>query len=187
MPILENARHERFARNYATHRNGTKAYIAAGYKDGPGAAVSATRMLKNPKIAARIEELESKTLKSLDITAERVMLEMARVAFSDVRKLFDENGKMRPLHELDDDTAAAISAIEVESRPETQGKGKGKKTIVVGVTKARLWDKSANLRMLAQRFKLIGSDADEALTNLAVSFADRVAEARQRRRGEDKA
>lgn len=178
MPILENARHERFARHYATNRNGTKAWIAAGYKDGPGAAVSAARMLKNPKIAARIEELESKTLKQLDITAERTMLEIARLAFSDNRKLFDADGNLKPIHELDDDAAAALSSVEIESKTDADGKTR------ISVSKVRMWDKSANLRMLAQRFKLIGSDADEALTNMAVAFADRVGQARQRRRDE---
>jgi len=187
MPILKNPKHERFAREYIVDRNGTQAAIRAGYAPGASARTQGTRLFADADIAARIAELETKTLKALDITAERVMLEMARLAFSDARKLFDEGGNLKPLHQLDDDAAAAISSIEVESRTDTEGKGKSKKAVRVNVTKARMWDKSANLRMLAQRFKLIGSDADEALTNLAVSFADRVAEARQRRREDGKA
>lgn len=138
MPILENPKHERFAREYSIDRNGTQAAARAGYSKKTS-GVQASRLLKDAAIAARIVELENQYLKAADITAERVLEELGRIAF-----------------------AKTDEAVKPS-------------------------DKNTALRMLAQRFKLIGSDADEALTNLAVSFADRVAEARQRRREDGKA
>ena len=39
---------------------------------------------------------------------DRVLTEYAKLAFLDIRKAFDEDGNLKPIHELDDDTAAAI-------------------------------------------------------------------------------
>lgn len=138
MPILENPKHERFAREYAIDRNATQAAARAGYSKKTS-GTQGSRLLKDAAIADRIVELENQYLKAADITAERVLEELGRIAF-----------------------AKTDEAVKPS-------------------------DKNTALRMLAQRFKLIGSDADEALTNLAVSFADRVAEARQRRRDSGKA
>jgi phage terminase small subunit len=49
-----------------------------------------------------------------DVTAEKVIREVAALAFSDVRKLFNTDGSLKLIHELDDVTAAAIASIEVE-------------------------------------------------------------------------
>jgi phage terminase small subunit len=177
MPILKNAKHERFAREYVTDRNGTQAAIRAGYSKR-SAAEQAYDLLRNPQIASRVDELSQRTLRQADITAERVMLELARLAFADERKLFDEKGVLKAPHTLDDDTAAAISSMEF-AEP-AKGKKQG------AVRRVRLAGKEAALRMLAQRFKLIGSEADEALNNLAMSFAEKVAAARARRKDESK-
>lgn len=172
MPILANAKHERFAREYVIDNNATQAAIRAGYSEKT-AGSQGFDLLKKPEIAARIGELTKRTLQQADITAERVMLELARLAFADERKLWDENGNLKPPHELDDDTAAAVSSMEMGDN------GKVKRIRTAG--------KEAALRMLAQRFKLIGTEADEALNNLAMSFAEKVAAARKRRESEGKA
>lgn len=171
MPILANAKHERFAREYVIDNNATQAAIRAGYSEKT-AGSQGFDLLKKPEIAERIGELTKRTLQQADITAERVMLELARLAFHDGRRLFDENGKPKPIQDLDDDTAACVSSVSV---------GKGNKVHV------RTAGKEAALRMLAQRFKLIGTEADEALNNLAMSFAEKVAAARKRRESEGKA
>jgi phage terminase small subunit len=49
-----------------------------------------------------------------DVTAEKVIREVAALAFSDVRKLFNTDGSLKLIHELDDVTAAAIASIEVD-------------------------------------------------------------------------
>lgn len=171
MPILKNQQHERFAREFAKDYNATQAAIRAGYAEGKAARTQGARLLANVDIKARIAELDQKTLKQADITAERVMLELARLAFADERKLFDEKGNLKAPHTLDDDTAACVSSMEFhEGIRGKQGK----------VKRIRTAGKEAALRMLAQRFKLIGSEADEALNNLAMSFAERVTAAQAR-------
>jgi phage terminase small subunit len=76
----------------------------------------AKELLDNGKIAARIEELKARQLRRHDVTIERVVEEYSKLAFLDIRKVFDEEGNLRPVHELDPDTAAAISGLEIEKR-----------------------------------------------------------------------
>jgi hypothetical protein len=67
--------------------------------------------------------------------------------------LFDpETGALKPIHDMDDHTAAAISSVEVEERY----CGSGKKRKLIGyVKKIRLWDKPQSLRTLAKHQGLL--------------------------------
>lgn len=60
MPALENARHEAFAQGLAKGLGVNKAYVGAGFKSSPAAA---TRLSKNVKIVARVEELRAGAVK----------------------------------------------------------------------------------------------------------------------------
>lgn len=62
MPVLKNAKHERFAQQVAKGVDIGKAYAKSGYKASKHAAeVSGSRLLKKAEIQARIEELKSAT------------------------------------------------------------------------------------------------------------------------------
>lgn len=49
------------------------------------------------------------------------VFDAARVLRGDIRKAFDENGRLKPLSEIDPDTAAAIASIEAEEIFEGEG------------------------------------------------------------------
>lgn len=110
---------EAFCQKYIELGNATEAYYAA-YDAQGSKPITANRkakeLLDNGKIAARVRELQAGHQKRHEVTVDRVVKEFARLAFLDIRKVFDENGNLRPIHELDDDTAAAIAGLEVEVR-----------------------------------------------------------------------
>ena len=110
---------EAFCQKYIELGNATEAYYAA-YDAKGSKPVTANRrakdLLDNGKIAARVRELQAIHQKRHEVTVDRVVKEFARLAFLDVRKIFDAEGNLRPIHELDDDTAAAIAGLEVEVR-----------------------------------------------------------------------
>lgn len=60
MPALENSQHERFVLELLNGSSQTDAYIAAGYKakNPASAAAAASRLLKDPEIRGRLEELK---------------------------------------------------------------------------------------------------------------------------------
>lgn len=136
--------------------NATKAAIAAGCPPA-GAHVAASRMLKLPKVAAFIAHKTAKVLKPLEISTERILLERARLAFFNPKSLFDEEGKPIPLHQLDDDTAAAIAGLKVR-REKTIGDDGEQATLEADVIEYKLADKNASLTALE---KINGMYKDE--------------------------
>ena len=74
----------------------------------------------------------------------------ARLAFADVRRLFDpDTGELKAPHELDDDTAAAVEHIEVTK---LFGEGKDGKGQIGTVTKVKLASKHPSLDRLMRHF-----------------------------------
>ncbi len=69
-----------FIREYCRDLNATRAAIAAGYSEN-GAAVQGNRLLRNAKISSEIAELTAKTCTKLEISAEKVLQELVRLAF----------------------------------------------------------------------------------------------------------
>ncbi len=66
MPVLKNARHERFAQNKAKGMSIGPAYTAAGYKaKDHSAEVNGARLLKNAEVQNRIAELQGSTAKQI--------------------------------------------------------------------------------------------------------------------------
>jgi phage terminase small subunit len=184
MPRLSNERHEQFCRHYVAHGNAERACQQVGYHPD-----NARHLQIKPHIAARITELSDTLLKASDITAKRVMLELGRVAFSDMRKLYRPDGAMVPIHELDDDTAAAIAGLEFEERLEKETREEvdlvtGEVTQVkdwkpVRTVKVKRFGKDAALTTLAKHFKIIGDEAD-GVNALANALAGRLQGARSR-------
>ena len=109
-----NDRQQRFVTEYVVDLNATRAYLRAGYKSktDQAAASEASRLVRTPKVAAAIQERMRRNLTAADLTPERIMRELARIGLHDIRKLYDENGDLKPVKDLGDDEAAAISSIE---------------------------------------------------------------------------
>jgi phage terminase small subunit len=64
-----NEKQEKFCQNYILHRNATEAAKAAGYS-AESAKNQGYRLLQNPEIKARIEELESELTTNVDVISE---------------------------------------------------------------------------------------------------------------------
>lgn len=139
----------RFVAEYRKDLNATQAAIRAGYSEKT-AQEQGARLLSNAMVAAAVAEKTQQQLAKADITAERVLQEIGRLAFSDVRTLFDANGKIKPLHTLSADEAACIAGLEVIIKNAEAGDGH-----MDTVHKIKVWDKSKNLEMLAKHFALL--------------------------------
>lgn len=144
-----NEKHQRFVAEYLVDLNATQAAIRAGYSPKT-AHVQGSQLLDNPKIAAAIAAGKSKQLAKAEITAQRVLDEIGRLAFSDVRGLFDADGNLKPIHTLTDEQAAAIASLEVIKKNAEAGDGK-----IDTVHKLKVWDKTRSLEMLAKHFALL--------------------------------
>lgn len=107
--------HEDFARQYLIDLNATQAAIRAGYSEKT-AYSQGHRLLKNAEIQNLIAELRKETAERLDLTREDCIRQYQRIGFSDPRRLFNPDGSIKGITELDADTAAAVQGYEVEYR-----------------------------------------------------------------------
>ena len=156
---------ERFCQEYIVLKNATKAAIKAGYSKRTAHSIGFEN-LKKPEIKKRIDQITKKTTDKLGITRERVLAEMAKLAFSNVKDLTHEDGSLKSIHELSDDAAASISSIEVDSLFKIAEGGKGKPKLKTGTTnKIKLWSKDKSLHMLGEHLGILngegGDDGDE--------------------------
>ncbi len=154
---------EAFALGYCLHLNASDAYRHAyAVKKASAKTINeaACRLLKNSKIAARIEELMAKATQKACLEIERTLREVARVAYSDPRRFYDSNGKLKRICDLDDDTAATIAGVEVD---EIKVDG-----AVIGHTvKVKTWDKNSALEKAMKYHGLYERDNEQKKDPLA--------------------
>ncbi len=139
-----------FCEEYLVDLNGYAAAVRAGYSQKT-ARQMASQNLEHPAVTAYLAQLMKERSERTQITADRVITEVARLGFSDLRKLFGKNGELLPIQQWPDDVAAAVSSVEVDELFE----GFGENRVQVGYTKkVKLWDKGKALEMLGRHLKL---------------------------------
>jgi phage terminase small subunit len=154
MPNKHNDQQERFCEEYLIDFNGTAAVIRAGYSKR-SAARQAVRLLAMPHVQESLRQKKAVIKSKLQISQQRTLLEIGRLAFSDIRKAFTDDGRLKPIHELDDDTAAAIAAFDCEELFEYMD---GDKSPLGQIKKYKFWDKLRALEMLAKHYGLLGDE-----------------------------
>jgi len=141
-----------FVREYLIDLNATQAAIRAGYSAKTAYRTGADNLTK-PQIADAIQQGVNKRAQRTEITADRVVQELARIAFGDPRRLFDANGNVKPVTELDDDAAAMLGGLEVVTKLPP-----GEDCEPEYIHKFKMWDKGAALDKL---MKHLGAYAPE--------------------------
>lgn len=169
MPL--NKKHQRFVAEYLKDLNATRAATRAGYSKKT-AGSQGERLLKKAEIAAAVAAGQATHLEKLDITAERVLEELGRLAFVDPRKFFDEHGNLLNVSKVDAVTASAIAEFVILK--ENLIAGDGKNDIVYRVKWA---DKIRALELLAKRFGLLKEKIE---VTMASDLVARLAAARKR-------
>lgn len=159
MATLGNARHERFAQNLAKGMTADEAYAEAGFRENRG---NAARLKANESVAARVEELLAAAADKAAITKARVLEELGKIGFSDIRKAVKwysqaniaavddiegevEDGTARfavanqvelvSSDDIDDDTAAAISEVSMTDKGGLKVKFHDKRGALVDIGK----------------------------------------------------
>lgn len=174
MPGL-SPKQQRFVAEYLICLNATKAAIAAGYSEN-GASVQGTRLLANDRISSEIAKRTAKIAQKYEITADRVLRELAKLAFYDPRKFYREDGSLKSVPELDDDSAMVLCGMEIEDAFEHFGKGQAKPKGTL--KKIKMADKGLNLERLGRHLKLF---TDKLEVDIDASLAGKMAKARERR------
>jgi phage terminase small subunit len=111
MPVLKNAKHERFAAAIVKGKSIAEAYEIAGFaphKTNPH------RLRNNETVSARISELLERIEERTIVSVERIVKENARIAFADITDVMSFSGKtvlLKSSADLPPDVTAAISEV----------------------------------------------------------------------------
>lgn len=149
------------------------AALAAGYSEKT-AASQGSQQLNNPKIQHEIAKRSKKAITKLEISAENVFAEIKKLAFFDPRKLYNADGSMKAITELDDDTAAAIAGVDEEKLYERFNKGQAKNTGTI--KKVKFVDKGVNLERLIKFYLRISEKHEHEIKNLSQMSDEQLAE-----------
>lgn len=143
----------KFCQEYLIDLNGTQAAIRAGYSKRSAKEIASENLTK-PNIKKWIEDQQKAAAKRTELTQDRILQEYAKIAFSDIRKIFNEQNAVIDIKDIDDDTAASISSTESFEEYSRDG-------VLTGFTKkVKLWDK---VRALDSISKVLGYNAAEKL------------------------
>ncbi len=140
---------ERFAREYAIDQNASRAAIEAGYAAN-SARITGCRLLTKDNIKAFIDKLLEEQSKRTDITADKVLTEISKLAFGNVQDFYTKAGKLKAIQNLTPEQAACISEI---------------KETASGRLTYKIADKGINLERLGKHLKLF-TDKVELSGNL---------------------
>ena len=159
-----NDKQQRFCEEYIIDLNGTKAAIRAGYSERTAASI-AEQLLRKLDIQEFISKLKAKRSKRTEVTADRVIKELAKIGFANISDYIEENNTVTKIKKLSRRKSAAVSAIEIT---ETEFEGGVKKTV-----KFKLHDKISALTNLGRHLGIFEKDNAQQNKEVVVNIGAR--------------
>ena len=150
---------KRFCDEYLIDLNATRAYKVAypNCKKDETASAAGSRMLGNVKVQEYIQEQQREREKRTKVTQDMIVNELAKIAFLDISILYNENGGLKNIQDIDENTRRAISSLETFEEFEGYGEDREK----VGDTKkVKLIDKTKALELLGKHLGMFKDKID---------------------------
>ena len=150
-----------FCEEYIIDNNATRAAIAAGYSEGTS-DVQGSRLLKNVKVAKEINKLQEARSQRTEITADRVIKELAKIGFVDIKDYLsfgtekvkagtDNSGQ--PIHEYQ-------TVVQLKDSEEVEGKAISEVQLKDGALKFKLHDKMKALEDIGRHLGMFNDKID---------------------------
>lgn len=150
---------ERFVQEYLIDLCATQAAIRAGYSPQTASSIGYENLNK-PQIRARIDQVMAEHSKRTGVTQERIIRELAKVAFVNAGEIVDfDTGELIDAATSDD--RAAVASVRVKKIPTPDGMGVEREI--------RMADKLKALELLGKRFNLFTSKVDTQKTGDGVT------------------
>lgn len=140
---------ECFCQEYLIDLNATQAAIRAGYSEHTSNE-QGSQLLAKLSIQVQIQRLMAKRSERTQIKADDVLMEIAKLAYSNMLDYVDIDGPLPTVNmgKITREQGAAIQEVTVETRKEQNGRSEIEKV------KFKLADKGANLERLGRHLKL---------------------------------
>ncbi len=138
-------RQNRFVDLYMRDFDYKKAAKGAGYSEWT-IKVAKDKILNNPKIRAEIDRRKIEDRHRYSDLDAKIISSLEKLAFFDVKEIYNEDGSLKAISDIDDDTAYAIESIDLETKYEGRGPVKEE----IKVAKVRTSKKMEALKELAK-------------------------------------
>lgn len=149
-----NEKQKRFCEEYLIDLNATQAAIRAGYSVKT-AAEQSSRLLTNVKVQSEISKEMAERSKRTGVNQDRIVQELARLAFCKITDVADTDGKIKEDASADD--LACIESIKVKKTETDTGSAEEREVKISSKVKA--------LELLG---KHLGMWNDKAEVNIAL-------------------
>lgn len=153
-----NDKQKRFCEEYLVDLNATQAAIRAGYSENT-AKEQASRLLTNVNLQEYLTTLRLELQQDTGVTPKRVIQEYARIAFSDIRALYNEDGSLKNITDLTEDEAAALAGVDVDELWDGYGEERQQNGLS---KKIKRYDKVKALDSLARHLGLFERDNQQS-------------------------
>lgn len=139
--------------NSPTYKHGTKSAIKASYAE-KSAHVTASKLLKKPKIIDKIKKILEKRTAKLEFGAQEVLAELKKLATSNLGDFFDDQGLLKNWKDLTRDQTACLEAVDFKHFAK---EGDDRLTIAQ-VHKLKFWSKLKALELYGQHLSLFKNE-----------------------------
>ena len=162
-----NEKQKNFCREYIKDFNGTQAAIRAGYSKKTAGEIS-FQHLKKLEIQTYISELTKALAHKQEITAERILNEFAKIAFSSIAHLHNTWIDRKDFDELTDDQKDCIESIKTRTRTVLGDD----QAYVVEEILIKLYDKQRALENLGKYVGIYEQDNNQKAININFGTED---------------
>lgn len=166
---------KRFCEEYLIDLNATKSAIRSGYSEKTAHSIGFENLTK-PEIQNYISLLQKQKSEELNITQNQILTELSKVAFGDVRNLFDENGKLLNINEVENLVSGGIKSVTLlTEKYDLTASGDG---VYTTIKKVETHDKLKAIDLLNKMLGYYGKDNDQRrpINNInlkdAIKFSD---------------
>lgn len=146
---------KRFVERYFETLKGAQSAIDVGYSEATAKQI-AYNLLQEPEVDQYLQELRNKLSAKHGVTQDRIIEEYAKIAFFDIREIYDVDGGLIHVKQLDDKSAGAIASIK--STEEWGEDDEGNKVVIGTNKEVKLFDKIRALQDLGKHLGLFEKD-----------------------------
>lgn len=145
--VSAESRRAAFVEAYLCNGNNiAEAARTAGFSAKTAHAQGA-RLLKDVRVSTVLEQRRTEIAQINELSTNEIMADMARTLRFDPRKLFEQNGQIKRIVDMDDDTALCLTGIDIVVSDGKDGEGST-------TTHKLKWDSKATAR--DQALKVFG-------------------------------
>ena len=141
---------KKFCNEYLLDLNATQAAIRAGYSSRRASEIG-YQLLHKTTVQSVIQKLQKSLSEKTKVSAQRVVNEFAKIAFTNAKSLYGKDGSPLSITDLPDDVAAMVSEVKTRQI-------QGKDSPVIVETTYKLHSKVAALENLSKHLGLFEKD-----------------------------